>query len=307
MAARAHLVPHLITCPRRRSKSHPHAFLTPAPQTLTECPCKRVIATPGCRSAAGSGPRGIHCKLSSTEGTAVSRNLPLSPAAIAAAALRIADADGLEAVSMRRVAGEFGVSAMALYRHVADRSALLLLMADAATKDYALLPARDLSWQETLAHLADAQWRAFTAHPWLLRIILTPRRLVNMATPDEVELVLSRLGSAGLSEDEGFDCLLGISAAVIGTASITAAAHFGAPGKADDSDSSGHPHWTPDAVEQHPRAARFQAQGISYSGSRRSLDFFVANFIAGVEQQLTQAPGAPTRPVSRKEENETQQ
>nr|WP_269437965.1 TetR/AcrR family transcriptional regulator C-terminal domain-containing protein [Arthrobacter sp. zg-Y179] len=237
----------------------------------------------------------------------VSRNLPLSPAAIAAAAVRIADADGLDAVSMRRVAAEFGVSAMALYRHVADRSALLLLMAEAATRDYALLPARNLSWQETLVHLADAQWRAFSAHPWLLRVVLTPRRLVNMATPAEVEVVLSRLVSAGLSEDEGFDCLLGISAAVIGTASITAAAHFGAPGKADDPGPDGHLRWAPDAVAQHPQAARFQARGISYPGSRRSLDFFVASFIAGVEQDLNKAPGGPTRPVSWKEENETQQ
>ncbi|MCC3301571.1 TetR/AcrR family transcriptional regulator [Arthrobacter sp. zg-Y895] len=237
----------------------------------------------------------------------MSRTLPLSPAAIAAAAVRIADADGLDAVSMRRVAAEFGVSAMALYRHVADRSALLLLMADAATRDYALLPARKLSWQETLAHLADAQWRAFSAHPWLLRIVLTPRRLVNMATPDEVELVLSRLGSAGLSEDEGFDCLLGISAAVIGTASITAAAHFGPPEQADGPGPGGHLRWTPEAVAQHPQAARFQAQGISYPASRRSLDFFVGSFIAGVEQNLNKAPGGRIRPVLRKEENETQQ
>ena len=220
-------------------------------------------------------------------------NLPLSPDAIAAAAVRIADADGLDAVSMRRVAAGSGVSAMALYRHVTDRSALLLLMADAATADYALLPARELSWQETLAHLADAQWRAFSAHPWLLRIVLTPRRLVNMATPAEVELVLSRLSSAGLSEDEGFDCLLGISAAVIGTASITAAAHFGAPGKGDRAEADEH-RWGPDAVGLHPRAARFQARGISYTGSRRSLDFFVASFIAGVEQKLNKSSGPET-------------
>ncbi|MCQ2000920.1 TetR/AcrR family transcriptional regulator [Arthrobacter zhaoxinii] len=221
----------------------------------------------------------------------MSRNLPLSPAAIAAAAVRIADADGLDAVSMRRVAAEFGVSAMALYRHVADRSALLLLMAEAAAGDYALLPGRGLGWQETLEHLADAQWRAFTAHPWLLRIVLTPRRLVNMATPAEVELVLTRLRSAGLSEEDGFDCLLGISAAVIGTAAIAAAAHSGAPEKSGQP-AAGHSRWTTDDAVEHPQAARFQARGISYPDSRRSLEFFVANFIAGVEQNLNKAPDA---------------
>ncbi|MCC9145288.1 MULTISPECIES: TetR/AcrR family transcriptional regulator [unclassified Arthrobacter] len=239
----------------------------------------------------------------------MTRNTPLHPSAIAAAAVRIADTDGLDAVSMRRVAGEFGVSAMALYRHVSDRRDLLLLMADAATADHALLPDHDLGWQETLQHFADAQWRAFSAHPWLLRIVLTPRRLVNMATPAEVELVLSRLKAAGLDQEQGFDCLLGISAAVIGTASITAAANHGVPepeGAAADG-TPGHALWGADGVAAHPQAARFQDQGISRTTSRRSLDFFVANFIAGVEQGLNKAPGAPIRPVSRKEENETQQ
>ncbi|WP_146362116.1 TetR/AcrR family transcriptional regulator [Arthrobacter yangruifuii] len=236
----------------------------------------------------------------------MSRNLPLSPAAIAAAAVRIADADGLDAVSMRRVAAEFGVSAMALYRHVADRSALLLLMAQAATRDYALLPARDLGWQETLAHLADAQWRAFTAHPWLLRIVLTPRRLVNMATPAEVELILTRLAAAGLTEEDGFDCLLGISAAVIGTAAITTAAHSRAAEKSGQP-AAGHRPWTSEDAAEYPQAARFQARGISYPDSRRSLEFFVANFITGVEQNLNNAPDAENPSGFTEGRNETQQ
>lgn len=229
-------------------------------------------------------------------------NLPLSPDSIAAAAVGIAATDGLEAVTMRRVAGELGVSAMALYRHVADRRALLLLMADAATGDYALLPSGPSSWQQMLGHMADAQWQAFEAHPWLLSIVLTPRRLVNMATPAEVDLLLSQLRGAGLTEEQGFDCLLGISAAVIGTAAITAAAQAG-PKRSDPDD---HAVWRGDAVAQFPQAARFQDRGISPAASRRSLDFVVANFIRGVEQALTQSPGSAARPVSRKEENATE-
>jgi AcrR family transcriptional regulator len=58
------------------------------------------------------------------------RSLPLSADAIIAAALEIADADGLEAVTMRAVGARLGAAAMSLYRHVPNKDALLELMAD---------------------------------------------------------------------------------------------------------------------------------------------------------------------------------
>lgn len=207
---------------------------------------------------------------------------PLSPGPIAAAAVHIADAEGLDAVSMRRVARELDVSAMALYRHVADRQALLLLMAETVAGDYALLPPGKHTWQQMLTHMADAQWNVFTAHPWLLSIVLTPRRLVNAASPDEVELLLATLEAAGFSREQCFDCLLGVSAAVIGTATITIAAHTGP----ELSGPEAPPRWDAETVARNPRAAGFQDQGISYPASRRSLDFFVANFIRGVGRTL---------------------
>ena len=58
----------------------------------------------------------------------------LSPAVIVDAAIRIADARGLNGLSMRRVADELGVGAMSLYRHVADKEALLLAMSEEVTQ-----------------------------------------------------------------------------------------------------------------------------------------------------------------------------
>ncbi len=209
---------------------------------------------------------------------------PLSPEAIAAVGVRVADADGLDAVSMRRVARELGVSAMALYRHVADRRALLVLMAEDVTASYALLPPGQHTWDQMLVHMADAQWRVFIAHPWLLSIVLTPRRLLNTAHPSEVELLLSTLDAAGLSDEQGFDCLLGVSAAVIGSATIAILAHTGP----ERTEPEGPGRWEKAAVAPHPHASRFQDQGISYAASRRSLDFLVANFISGVQAGLNQ-------------------
>ncbi|MBF4995034.1 TetR/AcrR family transcriptional regulator C-terminal domain-containing protein [Arthrobacter gandavensis] len=234
---------------------------------------------------------------------------PLSSAGIARAAARIADEEGLEAVSMRRVAGDLGVSAMALYRHVAGRQELLLLMAD-AVKSNSLLPEGEQPWQEMLAHMAGSLWRTFTVHPWLLGIVLSPRRLVNLAAPADVERLLGALTTAGLDEDEGFDCLLGVSAAVIGTVTVAGAAAPGASsaGKepvptasapAGSGQYAGEPGTQ--GTDGHPRANRFQHRSINDEVSRQSLDFLVANFIRGIESSRAQPPGSSREPVSRKE------
>lgn len=232
---------------------------------------------------------------------------PLSPAAIARTAARIADSEGLEAVSMRRVAGELGVSAMALYRHVAGRRELLLLMAD-AVRSYSLLPEGEHRWQEMLAHMADSLWHTFSAHPWLLGIVLSPHRLVNLAAPADVERLLSSLSAAGLTEDEGFDCLFGVSAAVIGTVCIAIAAGStpAVPGAAASGLAApGHPGSTrepgtrqPNGADPYPRAERFQRRSINGGASRQSLDYLVANFIRGVESRLRNSPGPLPGPGS---------
>src|ERR1700744_4848482 len=61
-------------------------------------------------------------------------------AGIPAAAIGVADAEGLDAVSMRRVAAELGTGAASLYRYVETRDELLDLMTDAAAAEYDLTP-----------------------------------------------------------------------------------------------------------------------------------------------------------------------
>ena len=76
---------------------------------------------------------------------------------IVAAAVRIADADGLDAVSMGRVAAELGAAAMSLYRHVSAKEELLTLMVDAAWGDAPAPLADTESWRSGLSRLsADA-------------------------------------------------------------------------------------------------------------------------------------------------------
>ncbi|MFG2094389.1 GntR family transcriptional regulator [Streptomyces sp. NPDC048612] len=99
----------------------------------------------------------------------------LSRERVVRAGLRIADAEGLRALSMRRVAAEFGVSSMALYRHVANKDALVVLMADAAFHDIVLPDPAPDGWRARMEAGARLQWQLYQRHPWLAHYLSITR------------------------------------------------------------------------------------------------------------------------------------
>jgi AcrR family transcriptional regulator len=118
----------------------------------------------------------------STVGRRRARRAPLTPETIVDAALAVADAEGFEAVSMRRVASELGVAAMSLYHHVADKDELLELMSDALAGEVIFAERTPADWREALRGIALRTHASFTRHPWLIdaagrRTIVTPNQL----------------------------------------------------------------------------------------------------------------------------------
>lgn len=93
---------------------------------------------------------------------------PLSPEAITGAAIRLADAEGLEAVSIRRVAAELDARAMSLYDHFASKRELLAAMADEGVGE--MLASRPLpnGWREAVAVSARKMYAAYARHPWMI-------------------------------------------------------------------------------------------------------------------------------------------
>jgi AcrR family transcriptional regulator len=91
---------------------------------------------------------------------------------IVAAAVRVADADGLDAVSMGRVAAELGAAAMSLYRHVSAKEELLTLMVDAAWGEPPDPLADGEGWRSGLSRWAWAMRASIRRHPWAIRIPL---------------------------------------------------------------------------------------------------------------------------------------
>nr|WP_042195256.1 TetR/AcrR family transcriptional regulator [Kibdelosporangium sp. MJ126-NF4]CEL21855.1 Transcriptional regulator, TetR family [Kibdelosporangium sp. MJ126-NF4]CTQ92634.1 Transcriptional regulator, TetR family [Kibdelosporangium sp. MJ126-NF4] len=84
---------------------------------------------------------------------------------ITRAAIAVADAEGLAAVSMAKVAGHLGNSTMALYRYVKSKSELLMLMSDAALEPPPVFP-DDIGWREGLRLWAHEIIKAVAQHPW---------------------------------------------------------------------------------------------------------------------------------------------
>lgn len=96
-----------------------------------------------------------------------SRNPRFSRDQIAAAALEIARAEGMQAVSMRRVAAELGAGTMTLYHYVANKRELVALMHDAMMGQL-LVPEEELEkgWRPALRAIAQASLQAWRSHRW---------------------------------------------------------------------------------------------------------------------------------------------
>lgn len=104
----------------------------------------------------------------------------LTLGAIVTNAIALADAEGMEAVSMARIAKGLGFATMAIYRHVPSKSALVVLMIDRAIGAPPTPVAEEGDWRTGLAQLAKAQTDLYRQHPWILSIpISTPPATPN--------------------------------------------------------------------------------------------------------------------------------
>src|SRR3954466_7803463 len=88
---------------------------------------------------------------------------------IAAAALKLADTRGFDAVTMRNVATELGAGTMTLYHYVRNKTELTALMAETIMGEL-VVPEDELpdGWREGLAEIARRTLQIFTGHPWVV-------------------------------------------------------------------------------------------------------------------------------------------
>src|SRR3954469_495137 len=143
----------------------------------------------------------------------------LSLERIVDAAVALAQAEGIGAVSMARVAGELGSSPMSLYRYVAAKDELLALMVDAALGPVPQ-PAEDEDWRAGLTRWAWGYHDAFRRHPWALHVPSGPAVTPNLTA--WLEDGLRSLAGTGLPEAQKLSVMLLLSGYVRNEATLAA-------------------------------------------------------------------------------------
>jgi AcrR family transcriptional regulator len=126
-------------------------------------------------------------------------NTNLSRETIAAAALKIADKEGFDAVSMRRVAQELNVGTMSLYYYVKTKDDLIAVMDDALLGE-SLLPSLPKGWQRAMMEIARHTHALFLRHPWaLVSMLSAPPGLNSMR---HMEQCLEALAETHMTNSE---------------------------------------------------------------------------------------------------------
>jgi AcrR family transcriptional regulator len=135
--------------------------------------------------------------------TATAAKSDLSRDKIVECALSVMDAEGPDAVTIRRIAQEFGVTPMALYWHVANKDELLAAMGDALLAEVTPPPATG-SWSTQLRGVVEALITGLSRHPAAAELVF-PRILIHESGLRLTEFTLTLLEDAGFTPEQAAD------------------------------------------------------------------------------------------------------
>jgi len=227
----------------------------------------------------------------------------LSVDEVVVAAVALADAEGLDAVTMRGVADRLGVAAMTLYTYVPGKAELLDLMLDAVYADMARGDPAGPGWRARLAAVAADNRRLFDEHPWAAAVT-TSRPPLGPGLMAKYEHELRAFDGTGLDDverDAALTYLLGFVQASAREAAATRAGR-------DESRLSDEQWWAANAPvlatvldeSAYPTAARVgaaagAAHGAAYSPDH-AYDFGLARVLDGLGALIHRRTHSP-RPL----------
>lgn len=147
------------------------------------------------------GPPGLDLLWAQSPQTRSRVGPQLSTRRVVAAAVAVADGEGLEAVSMARVAERLDAATMSLYRHVRNKDELVLLMLETAIGDPPDPPGAGGGWRTRLEGWASRLLERVQRHSWVLDLPLA-RMAIGPRRASWIDRGLASLGSTPLSEHE---------------------------------------------------------------------------------------------------------
>jgi AcrR family transcriptional regulator len=217
---------------------------------------------------------------------------------VVSAAIELADEEGIDALSMRRIADRLGLKPMSVYTYVPGKAELIDLMVDQVAGEVPL-PAHRGALRDRLEQIARRQWDEYLRHPWLLAID-TSRPPLGPHVSDRWEWCLRAVEGLGLS-DLDMDQVVTL---ITGFVAVPARAHIDAERMRRVTQESDREWWERNApiLEQVMEPSRYvvsgrvgQAAGEAYGAPadpERAFEFGLARVIDGIESYVSRRPAA---------------
>jgi AcrR family transcriptional regulator len=208
---------------------------------------------------------------------------------IVGAAIEIADAEGLGALSMRRIASALQVGAMSLYRYVPGKDELIDLMVDHVNGEGPDLDETG-TWREQLEAACRGEWAHYHRHPWLLRVP-QGRPLLGPNSLRVTEATLRILDGTGLDGRELIDSVVTTSSFVAGLArtSLEASQAASDTGVSDEEWWEAQRPYLDEVLDgmQNPMLGKVADAGGFEGPQERSFEFGLQVVLDGLESLIT--------------------
>lgn len=208
---------------------------------------------------------------------------------IARAAILVADEEGLEAVTMQRIAGAVALTTMALYRYVSSKSDLVDLMIDWASDAAPIFGKPSQPWSVRLKEWAHRCFAIYREHPWFLEATTMRRSIMGPKELSWMEAALAMLAESGLAREERHSAFLALIGHVRGHATFQQIRKYSAsPQK-----------WTNDLVQLlNSQAARYPVlldavrSGAFSKAPTLAFDFGIDCIVAGIRARVPRSKNA---------------
>jgi AcrR family transcriptional regulator len=198
-------------------------------------------------------------------------------------AIELVSREGLDRLTIRRLAGQLGFTTMAVYRHIASFNELLILMVDASLGEPPASIGEAVTWQEALQDWGNGLFARYQEHPWVLDLgapglPTTPNHVAW------VEAFLKAMEDCRLTLQQKMDAALLIDGHVRNIAKLT---RRDKAGKIEAGIAAAS-NWLPRLLEpeKYPNFLKVLQEGVLEDATGPELSFGLNSIIAGLEAQL---------------------
>jgi AcrR family transcriptional regulator len=215
------------------------------------------------------------------EGTRVGPRAPWNRAQLLRAAIELADQQGIESLSMRKLSHHLGGGTMSLYNHISNKDDLLNAMIDLVFGEIELPTSRE-SWQDAMRHRAISMRTVMTRHQWAIGLMET-RRTPGPATLRHHDAVIACLLEAGFPIALAAHAFAALDSYIYGFALQERSLAFGTP---EETSQLAAAFLTQFPTQDYPHLARLTLEHVLQPGYDYAdeYEFGLTLILDGLEQ-----------------------